>query len=54
MRLIEMEEIGDFPAEVERSRMLQCFKWAIGGGATESRRNVIAERLLGLPGGPQA
>jgi alkylation response protein AidB-like acyl-CoA dehydrogenase len=42
-------EYGEWPIEY-----LECFKWAIGGGTTEIRRNVVAERLLGLPKGPQA
>ena len=33
---------------------LECFKWGIGGGTIEIRRNAIAERLLGLPKGPSA
>jgi alkylation response protein AidB-like acyl-CoA dehydrogenase len=33
---------------------LESFKWAIGGGTTDIRRNAIAERLLGLPKGPSA
>ena len=33
---------------------LESFKWGIGGGTIEIRRNAIAERLLGLPKGPSA
>lgn len=35
---------GEWPIEY-----LESFKWAIGGGSTEIRRNTIGERLLGLP-----
>ena len=42
-------EFGHWPIEY-----LECYKWAIGGGTTEIRRNVIGERLLGLPKGAKA
>jgi alkylation response protein AidB-like acyl-CoA dehydrogenase len=46
---IERDADRDWPM-----RYLESFKWAIGGGTSEIRRNAIGERVLGLPKGPQA
>lgn len=32
---------------------LESFKWGIGGGTLEIRRNAIAERMLGMPRSPR-
>jgi alkylation response protein AidB-like acyl-CoA dehydrogenase len=46
---LEHDDAEDWPL-----RYLECFKWAIGGGTSEVRRNTIGERMLGLPKGPSA
>jgi len=46
--LERQSDLGEWALEY-----LECFKWAIGGGTTEIRRNNIAERLLGMPKGPR-
>jgi alkylation response protein AidB-like acyl-CoA dehydrogenase len=46
---LERNEAADWPL-----RYLDSFKWAIGGGTSEIRRNTIGERMLGLPRSPSA
>ena len=41
---IERNEANDWPLDY-----LESFKWGIGGGTLEMRRNAIGERVLGLP-----
>lgn len=41
----------DFPASVEQRKFLFSLSDTIGGGTTEIQRNIVAEKLLGLPRG---
>jgi alkylation response protein AidB-like acyl-CoA dehydrogenase len=46
-----LERDGDHNWPIE---YLEAFKWGIGGGTLEIRRNAIAERMLGMPKAPRA
>ena len=46
---VALEQGGDYDWPLH---YLECFKWAIGGGTSEIRRNTIGERMLGLPKAP--
>lgn len=48
-RGIERSDGHDWPLAY-----LESYKWAIGGGTSDIRRNAIGERVLGLPKGPSA